>query len=31
MYDLVALNEQLVAGGKIVDEDYPAIETKPGE
>ena len=31
MYDLVALNEQLVAGGKIVDQDYPAITTKVGE
>ena len=28
MYDLKALNEQLVIGGKIVDEDYPAITTK---
>lgn len=28
MYDLKALNEQLVVGGKIVDEDYPAITTK---
>lgn len=27
MYDLKALNEQLVVGGKIVDEDYPAIDT----
>ena len=28
MYDLKALNEQLVVGGKIVDKDYPAIGTK---
>lgn len=31
MYDLKALNEQLVVGGKIVDQDYPAITTKVGE
>lgn len=28
MYDLKALQTQLVVGGKIVDEDYPAIATK---
>lgn len=32
MYDLVALNEQLVVGGKIVEEDYPLeVTTKTGD
>ena len=31
MYDLKAINEQLVVCGEVVDKDYPAITTKVGE
>lgn len=31
MYDLKVLNEQLVVGGHIVDEDYPDIGVDTGD